>query len=138
VEDVEFATSLFQKVPAFLLGQILSVRTERLLDIVVNDAKDEEKQHAHALREWQMNSSGATWSVLVEALIELGSRSSAQAASIEKGLISIIHIFCVVYFLLWRSGLLLDGIASRVNFIDNYIRLKGALYYSHVGGTTRD
>ena len=87
MEDVEFAASLFQKVPAFLLGQILSVPTECLLDIVASNAKDEEKQRANVLREWQMNSSGATWSVLVEALIELGSRSSAQTACIEKGLL---------------------------------------------------
>ena len=85
---MEFATSLFQKVPAFLLGQILSVRTERLQTIEENDAEDEEKQRANVLREWQMNSSGANWSVLVEALIELGSRSSAQTACIEKGLLT--------------------------------------------------
>ena len=129
------ASSLFQNISAFLLGQILNVPIERLLAIEAADPKDKEKQRTSVLREWQMNSSGANWSVLVEALIELGSRSSAQTACIEKGLISIIHIFCVVYFLLWHSGLLLDGIASRINFIDNSIRHKGYdvhAYYSHV------
>ena len=74
--------------PAFLLGQILNVSVEQLKTIEENDAEDEEKQRANVLREWQMNSSGANWSVLVEALIELGSRSSAQAACIEKGLLT--------------------------------------------------
>ena len=74
--------------PAFLLGQILNVSVEQLKTIEENDAEDEEKQRANVLREWQMNSSGATWSVLVEALIELGSRSSAQTACIEKGLLT--------------------------------------------------
>ena len=59
-EDVDFATSLFSNVPAFLLGQILSVPIERLQTIEENDAEDEEKQRANVLREWQMNSSGAT------------------------------------------------------------------------------
>ena len=95
---MEFATSLFSNVPAFLLGQILGVPIERLRTIEENDAVDEEKQRANVLREWQMNSSGATWSVLVEALIELGSRSSAQSACIEKGLL-ISHKVCLLCFI---------------------------------------
>ena len=112
MEDVEFATSLFEKVPAFLLGQILSVRTERLLDIVVNDAKDEKKQRANVLREWQMNSSGANWSVLVEALIELGSRSSAQTACFQKGLHNFVLWYCMECCGAACSGTIFPAIAS--------------------------
>ena len=84
-EDQEFAGSLFQDVPPFLLSQILSLPMEQWVAIEESDPKNEEKQRRNVLNEWGKAESTANWCVLVETLIELGLRGRAQSACIEKG-----------------------------------------------------
>lgn len=84
-EDQNLAVSLFEEVPPFLLSQILSLPMDRWLAIEAGDSKDEEKQRSNVLGEWRRTGSAATWSVLVETLVELGLRGRAQTACIEKG-----------------------------------------------------
>ena len=84
-EDQVFAEQLFHNVPPFLLSQILSLPMERWVAIETSDPKNEEKQRSNVLDEWGKADSTAKWSVLVETLIELGLRSRAQNACIEKG-----------------------------------------------------
>ena len=85
-EDLDWALSLFEGVSPFLLSQILSLPMERWMAIEAGDPEDEGKQRGGVLGQWGKGGSAAMWSVLVEALIELGRRSTAQTACIEKGL----------------------------------------------------
>ena len=85
-EDHSLAMGLFEGVPPFLLSQILGLTMEQWQAIEAADRRDEEKQRSSVLHEWGKNSKDtANWSVLVEALIELGRRGKAQTAWIEKG-----------------------------------------------------
>ena len=94
-EDQEFAGSLFQDVPPFLLSQILSLPMEQWVAIEASDPKNEEKQRNNVLIEWGKTRSSAMWSVLVETLIELGLRGMAQSACSEKGHIYLLCVCCL-------------------------------------------
>ena len=84
-KDHPLALSLFQGVPPFLLSQILGLPMDQWQAIEKSDLKDEEKQRSNVLSAWGKTGHSATWSVLVEILIELGLRGRAQNACIEKG-----------------------------------------------------
>ena len=84
--DLDWALSLFEGVSPFLLSQILNLPMERWMAIEAGDLEDEGKQRGGVLGQWGKRGSAAMWSVLVEALVELGLKGRAQTACIEKGL----------------------------------------------------
>ena len=83
-EDLDLALSLFEGVSPFLLIQILSLPMEQWK--YVRSWWLQSNQLAHVLRQWARGEgrSAAMWSVLVEALIELGLRDRAQTACTKK------------------------------------------------------
>ena len=84
--DLDRALSLFEGVSPFLLSQILNLPMERWMAIEAGEPEDEGKQRGSVLGQWGKGGSAAMWSVLVEALVELGLKGRVQTACIEKGL----------------------------------------------------